>query len=120
VQHDAVFIFIRNAAMSYHDHFENLSSTASAGNAGIERLARRRASAKMGWFIHALVYVCVNAGLALMAWQSSRHVPAWPLAGWGLGLAIHGMAVWLKTGVDGGLYERQLKIERDRLQRRSA
>jgi hypothetical protein len=70
----------------------------------------------MGWTIHALIYVCVNAGLALIAWQSNRHWAVWPLAGWGLGLAIHGLAVWLKTG-GSGLYERLLQAERERLRR---
>ena len=79
----------------------------------LERLARRRAGAKMGWFIHALVYVCVNAGLALVAWQTGRAWHLYPLAGWGLGLAIHGLAVWLGTGA--GLYERMLQAERDKL-----
>ena len=81
----------------------------------LERLARRRAGAKMGWFIHALVYVCVNAGLALMAWHTGRAWHLYPLAGWGLGLALHGLAVWLRTGT--GLHERLLQAERDRLQR---
>ena len=80
----------------------------------LERLARRRAGAKMGWYVHALVYVCVNAGLALIAWRSGSDWALYPLAGWGLGLAIHGLAVWLRT--DGGLYERQLRVERKRLQ----
>ncbi len=39
----------------------------------LERLARKRAGAKMGWYVHALVYVCVNAGLALISWQTGRQ-----------------------------------------------
>ncbi len=77
-----------------------------------EHMARRRAGAKMGWFIHALVYVCVNAGLAVLAWQGGRSWNVYPLAGWGLGLAIHGLAVWLGGS---GLYERLLQSERDKL-----
>ena len=85
----------------------------------LEYLARRSARAKMGWFIHALVYVCVNAGLALMAWHTGRAWHLYPLAGWGLGLAIHGLAVWLGTGTGGAaLHERLLQTERERLQRR--
>ena len=61
----------------------------------LERAARRRVQAKLGWYVHALVYVCVNAGLALVAWQSGRHWAMYPLLGWGLGLALHGAAVWL-------------------------
>ncbi|MEB2347637.1 MAG: 2TM domain-containing protein [Comamonadaceae bacterium] len=82
----------------------------------IERLARRRAGAKMGWLIHALVYVCVNAGLALIAWQTGRTWHLYPLAGWGLGLAIHGLAVWLGSGGI-GLHEHLLQAERDKLSR---
>ncbi|MCZ2103048.1 MAG: 2TM domain-containing protein [Burkholderiales bacterium] len=82
----------------------------------IERLARRRAGAKMGWLIHALVYVCVNAGLALIAWQTGRTWHLYPLAGWGLGLAIHGLAVWLSSGGI-GLHEHLLQAERDKLSR---
>ncbi len=82
-----------------------------------ERLARRRAGAKMGWLIHALVYVCVNAGLALIAWHGGGTWNLYPLAGWGLGLAIHGLAVLL-GGSRGGVYERLLQAERDKLQAR--
>ncbi len=80
-----------------------------------ERLARRRAAAKMGWLIHALVYVCVNAGLALIAWQTGRAWHLYPLAGWGLGLAIHGLAVWLGSGAN--LHQRLLEAERQKLMR---
>ena len=86
-----------------------------AVDSALDRLARRRASAKMGWFIHALVYVCVNAGLALLAWHTGRAWHLYPLAGWGLGLAIHGLAVWLGSGMD--LHQRLLQTERDKLQR---
>lgn len=85
-------------------------------DAARERLARRRAAAKMGWLIHALVYVCVNAGLALVAWHTGRAWHLYPLAGWGLGLAIHGLAVWLGSGTD--LHERLLEAERAKLRRR--
>ena len=81
----------------------------------LERLARRRAGAKMGWFIHALVYVCVNAGLALIAWHTGRPWHLYPLAGWGLGLSIHGLAVWLGSGTD--LQQRLLDAEREKLRR---
>lgn len=81
-------------------------------DARLERLARRRAGAKMGWLTHALVYVCVNAGLALIAWHGGRAWHLYPLAGWGLGLAIHGLAVWLGGS---GLHERLLQAERDKL-----
>lgn len=100
--------------MSRNDRIPGPFSALTTDEARIERLARRRAGARMGWFIHALVYVCVNAGLALIAWQGGRAWALYPLAGWGLGLAIHGLAVWLATG-GVGLYEHLLQRERDRL-----
>ncbi len=81
----------------------------------IDRLARKRAGAKMGWYLHAAIYVLVNLGLATISLANGRTWHAYPLLGWGLGLAIHGAAVWLGTG-GGGLYERLLQRERQRLQ----
>ena len=81
-----------------------------------ERLARKHAGAKMGWYVHALVFVYVNAGLALISLNSGRPWFIFPLAGWGLGLAIHGLMVWLVTG-GAGLHERLLQAERDKLER---
>ena len=59
----------------------------------IEQLARRRAKAKLGWFIHAAVYAAVNLGLIAVSVASGKHWAIFPLLGWGLGLAIHGIAV---------------------------
>ncbi|MBZ0226256.1 MAG: 2TM domain-containing protein [Comamonas sp.] len=85
----------------------------------IERLARRRAGAKIGWYAHALVYLCVNAGLALIAWQTGRAWHLYPLAGWGLGLALHGAAVWL-FGPASDLRKHLVEQEARRLRERSA
>ncbi|MFD2756300.1 2TM domain-containing protein [Comamonas terrae] len=59
------------------------------------RLARRRARMKLGWYLHATVYVLVNLGLAALAALHGRHWAIYPAVFWGLGLAIHGAAVWL-------------------------
>ncbi|MFT4195312.1 2TM domain-containing protein [Ottowia sp.] len=85
----------------------------------VERLARRRAGAKMRWCVHALVYLCVNAGLALIAWQTGRAWAAYPMAGWSLGLALHGVAVWL-LGPAASLRERLVETEVRRLREREA
>ena len=81
----------------------------------IERLARKRAGAKMGWYIHATVYIAVNLMLALLAASSGRNWAIFPALGWGLGLAIHGVVVFIATG-GGGLHERLVQAERNRLQ----
>ena len=80
----------------------------------IERLARRRAGAKLGWYIHAGVYIAVNLLLALLSAMSDRHWAVFPALGWGIGLAIHGVVVFLVTG-GGGLHEQMVQRERDRL-----
>ncbi|HOB65883.1 2TM domain-containing protein [Ottowia sp.] len=80
----------------------------------LESLARKRAAAKMGWFMHATVYVLVNLGLAALALSNGHTWHAYPLLGWGLGLAIHGAAVWV-AGPGATLHERLIERERARL-----
>jgi hypothetical protein len=80
----------------------------------IERLARRRAGAKLGWYIHAGVYIAVNLLLALLSAMSDRHWVMFPALGWGVGLAIHGVVVFVLTG-GGGLHDRLVRQERERL-----
>ena len=83
-------------------------------NAALDRLARKRAGAKLGWYIHALVYVCVNVMLALLSLASGKHWALFPALGWGLGLAIHGVVVFFVT-CGAGLHERLIERERQRL-----
>ena len=95
--------------MSRYDRHIPLTPTEA-----IERTARRRAGAKLGWSVHALVYLCVNAGLIAIAAAGGRNWAMYPALAWGLGLAIHGVVVFFVTG-GGGLYERLLQRERNRL-----
>jgi hypothetical protein len=81
---------------------------------GLERLARRRAGAKLGWYIHASVYVLVNLLLLTLSYSSGRHWALFPLLGWGMGLLVHGVVVFLVTG-GAGLYERMVQAERKHL-----
>ena len=79
------------------------------------RKAQRRVSLRMGFFSHALIYVVVNAGLfALNVFQGGLLWSFWPMAGWGIGLAAHGLATWFSLNGD-GLRDRMLKQEIDRL-----
>jgi hypothetical protein len=78
----------------------------------LERTARRRAAAKLGWYIHAIVFVAVNLLLAVLSAASGKSWAVFPAMGWGLGLAIHGMVVFVRAG---GWYERLLRAERARL-----
>lgn len=82
----------------------------------IERLAHKRAVAKLGWYAHAAVYVAANLLLLALSEHGfgSRPWPAIPLLGWGLGLALHGIAVFV-LGTGGSLHERAVQRERERL-----
>lgn len=84
----------------------------------IDRLARKRAGAKLGWYFHAAVYVTVNLFLFAISEYGfgQRGWSIKPLLGWGLGLALHGASVWL-LGAGGDLRERMVQNERERLQR---
>lgn len=84
-------------------------------SADLEKLARRRAAAKMGWYIHASVFVLVNLLLLLKSAASGHHWALFPAFGWGLGLLVHGFVVFF--GSSGfGLRQSLLERERQRLQ----
>jgi hypothetical protein len=81
----------------------------------IESRARRRVGMKLGFYTHALVYVLVNLGLFAISSVSGRgnwHV--WPLLGWGVGLAIHGIVTLISLRGE-GMRERMLEREIERL-----
>ena len=84
----------------------------------IDHLARKRAGAKLGWYAHATVYVLVNLFLFAMSTYAfgTRRWSLAPLLGWGLGLALHGVAVFL-IGSGSGLRERMVQKEREKLRR---
>jgi 2TM domain len=89
----------------------------------IDRLARKRAGAKLGWYIHAGVYVLVNIVLFVMASQAvdmgRRPWNIYPALGWGLGLVLHGVSVFV-LGTGSGLRERMVQREKEALLRRQS
>lgn len=84
----------------------------------IEHLARKRAGAKVGWYLHACLYLVVNIALFAASYYGYRHRPwsVFPAVGWGVGLAFHGISVFL-LGKGSGFRERLVARERERLQR---
>lgn len=82
----------------------------------LDRLARRRAGAKWGWMIHAVVYILVNLLLMALSAHSGRHWAVFPAWGWGLGLALHGAAVYFAAGRT-AVFERMVQSERERIAR---
>ena len=91
-----------------------MNNESPTSDAQIEQLARRRAGAKMGWYIHASVYIAVNLLLAVLSMSNGRHWAVYPAFAWGFGLAIHGFVVFLTAG-GGGLHDHLLRRERERL-----
>lgn len=93
------------------------ATPAAIDDAPIERLAHRRARAKLGWYLHACIYVLINLVLAFASARSAHAWTVYPALGWGLGLLMHGAGVWL--GLPGSsLYQQLLDRERAQLQRR--
>jgi hypothetical protein len=86
-------------------------------NEDLKRTARRRVKARLGLYIHAAVYMAVNAFLALVRFQVTPELAwnLWPLAGWGVGLAIHAALVLLGQS---GLRERMEADEVRKLESR--
>ena len=83
----------------------------------LESRARRRVGRKLGFYIHALVFVLVNLGL--YAIHAATGEPRWshfPLMGWGLGLAIHGLVTFIGLQGD-GLRQGMLAREIEQLRR---
>lgn len=58
--------------------------------------ARKRVRQIKGFYIHVTVYVLVNALLIALNLGNSRSQIwfLWPLLGWGIGLAAHGISVF--------------------------
>jgi hypothetical protein len=86
-------------------------------DAQLQRQAQRRVNQKMGFYTHATVFVVVNLGLAAFSLANGRAWHLWPLAGWGLGLAIHGFVTFARLNGD-GLRERMMQDEVERLRRK--
>ena len=83
----------------------------------LRRAAERRVAARHGFHIHALVFVLVNLGLLGLNLVTSPGYPwsAWPLFGWGIGLAAHGLAVY---GTRSDWRETAVAREMERMRRR--
>lgn len=82
----------------------------------LQQQARRRAGMKLGWYLHASVYLCVNLGLMALALSQGRHWAIYPALGWGLGLMMHGLVVWLASP-SSPVWQRMVQRELQSLQK---
>ena len=88
----------------------------SLNSEDLERLAHKRAGVKLGWYVHAAVYLVVNLFLSAISFGFGSNWSIYPMAGWGLALALHGIAVFF-LGAGAGLREKLVSKERERLHR---
>jgi hypothetical protein len=90
--------------------------TMKRDQASLEARARRRVARKMGFFLHAFIYLAVNVGLyALNQFTGDTRWHQWPLMGWGLGLAIHGIVTFMGIYTDAmrrRMLEREMEVLR--------
>ena len=79
------------------------------------RIARRRAGAKFGFYVHLAIFVAVNTLLYVVNLRAAPeiHWHLFPLGGWVIGLAIHGLAVFFSGS---GLRERMVEAEMRKLE----
>ncbi len=74
--------------------------------------------AHRGFYIHLAIYLVINAGLiTLNLVRNPEHLWFyWPLAGWGIGIALHAIAVF----VTGKAADRIIEHDDMRQQRRDS
>ena len=85
----------------------------------IREIAVRRVKAKQRFFMHLIVYVIVNSLLVATWTIFTRGILFWPafiMAGWGIGLLLHGLNVFVSHG---GWEESEIEKEVRRLKKNS-
>lgn len=80
--------------------------------------ARKRAQLKLSFFGHLAIYLVVNVILLIVNLLTSPGALwfYWPMLGWGIGVAAHGVAVYA-TDLGQGLLGRMEKGEMERLRK---
>jgi hypothetical protein len=78
--------------------------------------AERRVEKKIGFYVHAIVFVAV---MSLLAGLNLARNPQnlwflWPLFGWGIGLLFHGLSVFVFRNHHPSFKERMIEREMKR------
>jgi hypothetical protein len=81
----------------------------------LETKAKKRVEARMGFLIHAAIYVIASTGFIVTWALSTTTYPwfLWPVLGWGIGIVSHGLTVVF--GPDSERGERAIEREVARL-----
>ncbi len=74
--------------------------------------AKKRAEAKLGFYVHLSVYIVVCTLLVVINLFTSpdQMWAIWPLMGWGIGLLFHALSVFVFHGPS-GVTERMIERE---------
>ena len=78
--------------------------------------AKKRVEARKGFFIHLIVYVCVNILLIIIwAFVAGAGFPwfIFPIVGWGIGLLFHGLGVFGQKSDSATINKEAEKIRRE-------
>jgi len=81
--------------------------------------ARKRVEEKKGFFIHLVVYICINILLVIIwAFPAGGGYPwfLWPLGGWGIGILFHFLEVFVFSGKT-AWEKREIEKEVERLRK---
>ena len=83
------------------------------------REAERKAAAKLSFLLHLSIFCVVNILLIIINMTTSPQYYwfKWPLLGWGIGLCMHGLGVFIFTG-GAGLKERMIQKELEKMRRK--
>jgi hypothetical protein len=62
--------------------------------------AKKRAEAKIGFYLHLAVYIVVNILLIIINFSTSTEYLwfKWPLIGWGIGVFFHALGTFVFSG----------------------
>ena len=85
----------------------------------IYKQASKRVEEKKGFFVHFIVYICVNIGLVLIwAFADGGGHPwfLWPLGGWGIGILFHFLGVFVFSRST-GWERREIEKEAEKLRK---
>ena len=77
--------------------------------------AKKRVEAKLGFYVHLIVYLSVNVALIIINLITSPQNLwfRWPLIGWSIGVFFHGMGVFVFSGRS-AVTEKMIKKEMER------
>jgi hypothetical protein len=80
--------------------------------------AKERVEEIKGFYIHLFVFIIINCGLLTinLVFASHHYWFYWPLLGWGIGIAAHGLSVFGLGGFLGREWEeKQIKKIMDKM-----